>query len=96
MPLRRSTDHQPIIDLDILTVRFPLTDGKQIVWGEVSDLALRERAIRDEVKDGLEKRALFDRYRSVLEMLASELFDDRKSMTAADGATVVRVTNGML
>jgi hypothetical protein len=77
MPLRRSTDHQPIIDLDILTVRFPLTDGKQIVWGEVSDLALRERAIRDEVKDGLEKRALFDRYRSVLEMLASDLFDDR-------------------
>jgi transposase len=32
MPLRRSTNHQPIVDLDILTVRFPLTDNKQIIW----------------------------------------------------------------
>jgi hypothetical protein len=50
MPLRRSNNHQPSF-VDIQNIRFPLTDdGKRIIWGQVSDLALRERAMRDEVK----------------------------------------------
>jgi hypothetical protein len=66
------------------------------MWGEVSDLALRERAMRDEVTgvDKLAKSALFDRYRDLLEKLASELFDEGKYGTAPDGAMVVRVPNG--
>jgi hypothetical protein len=87
------------VELDILTVRFPMMDGEgKLVWGEVSDLALRERAMRDGVKgeDKLLKRVLFEHYRQLLEALASELFDEGKYATASDGAIVVRVPNGRL
>jgi hypothetical protein len=97
MPLSRDHARSPIVDLDILTVRFPMIDGaRKSIWGEVSDLALRERAITDGVtgEDNLLKRALFERYRSMLELLASELFDEGKYGTPSDGATVVRVPNG--
>jgi Protein of unknown function (DUF1488) len=97
MPLSRVNSREPIIGLDIQSVRFPLTDGKRLIWGEVSDLALRERAMRDEVKTGLEKQALFERYRQLLEGLASELFDEGKF--AEDkllGILVVRVPNDRL
>jgi hypothetical protein len=96
MPLKRSDAHQPSIEWDIYTVRFPLTDGNEnIIWGEVSDLALRERAFRDELKNDLEKRALFDHYRLMLEGLASELFDEGRYRNK-HGRTVVRVPNGRL
>ena len=81
MPLRRAVGLEPITDLDISTVRFPMVDDKgksKTVWGEVSDLALRERAMQDEVKTGLEKKALFEQYRELLEGLASELYDEDK------------------
>ena len=94
MPLTRVNIREPVIGLDIQSVRFPLTDGKSLIWGEVSSLALRERAMRDEVKTGLEKRALFDRYRQILEQLASELFDDGKSgKEESTGTLVVRIPN---
>jgi hypothetical protein len=96
MPLRREKAFYPMVDLDRDTVRFPLTDGTQLIWGEVSDLALRECAMRDEIKTGLEKRQLFELYRQILEVLASELFDEGKSGKATDGALVVRVPNGRL
>jgi hypothetical protein len=97
MPLSRVNSREPIIGLDIHSVRFPLTDGKTLIWGEVSDLALRERAMRDEVKTGLEKRALFERYRQILEGLASELFDEGKlTEDKSLGVLVVRVPNGSL
>ena len=95
MPLRRDPNHQPIAESDLQTVRFPLTDGSQLVWGEVSDLALRERAARDKLKP-LEKRALLEHYRKILEKAASQLFDEGKFGKAADGATVVRVPAGRL
>ena len=56
---------------------------------------MRERGIRDELKVGLEKRALFERYPAILEMLASELYDEGKYHTEND-VTVVRVPNGRL
>jgi hypothetical protein len=97
MPLSRVNTREPIIGLDIHSVRFPLTDGKNLIWGEVSDLALRERAMRDEVKTGLEKRALFERYRQILEGLASELFDEGKlTEDKSLGVLLVRVPNGSL
>lgn len=96
MPLRRAIFLEPITDLDISTVRFPMIDGDKVVWGEVSDFALRERAMRDEVKTGLEKKALFERYRTFLEMLASELYDEERRQVDPDGTTVVRVPNGRL
>jgi hypothetical protein len=95
MPLRRAVFREPIVDLDVHSVRFPLADGDQLVWGEVSDLALRERGIRDEIKTGLEKAALFERYRVLLEMLASELYDEGKRITHPDGTIVVKVPNGV-
>jgi hypothetical protein len=95
MPLRRAVFREPITDLDIATVRFPMADGDKLVWGEVSDLALRERAMRDGVRTGLEKKALFERYRNFLEGLASEAYDTGHGEDK-DGTVVVRVTNGML
>ena len=94
MPLRRAIIREPIVELDINSVRFPLLDGEKLVWGEVSDHALRERAMRDEIKTGLEKAALFARYRTLLEMLASELYDENKRFTEPDGTIVVKVPNG--
>jgi hypothetical protein len=97
MPLRQNTSREPIVELDIQTVRFPLTrDGTDIVWGEVSDHALRERAMQDGIRQGLEKRELFNRYRQLLEMLASELFDEGKFVTDASGNVIVLVPNGRL
>jgi hypothetical protein len=93
MPLRRAFFHNPITDLDIHSVRFPLADGDKLVWGEVTDHALRERALRDEIKTGLEKAALFERYRVMLEMLAGELYDAGKWLAQPDGTIVVRVPN---
>ena len=94
MPLRRAVFQKPVTELDIHTVRFPLADRDKLVWGEVSDTALRERAMLDEIKTGLEKAALFERYRVMLEMLASELYDEGKRFTQPDGTIVVRVPNG--
>ena len=99
MPLRRDNKHEPIVDLDILTARFPLTtpDGKEVIWGEVSDFALREAAMRDGKQEGLEKHALFEHYRPILEGLASELYDEGKyGKDASTGMLVVRVPNGRL
>jgi hypothetical protein len=97
MPLSRVNSREPIIKIDIQSVRFPLTDGKSLIWGEVSELALRERAVRDEIKTGLEKWALFERYRQILEELASELFDEGKMTEDKTlGVLVVRVPNGKL
>jgi hypothetical protein len=97
MPLSRVNTREPIIKIDIQNVRFPLTDGKSLIWGEVSELALRERAMRDGIKTGLEKWALFERYRQILEGLASELFDDGKlAEDKSLGVLVVRVPNGKL
>ncbi len=91
MPLKRGNAHQPSIEWDTYTVRFPLTDGDEhIIWGEVSDIALRERAFRDELQNDLGKRALFDHYRPVLERLARDLFDEGKYQNK-HGRTVVRV-----
>jgi hypothetical protein len=53
--------------------------------------------MRDKVKTGLEKRALFERYRQILEGLASELFDEGKlTEDKSLGVLVVRVPNGSL
>jgi hypothetical protein len=35
----------------------PLANGKELIWGEVTDFALREAAMRDGITEGLEKRA---------------------------------------
>ncbi len=92
MPLSRVNSREPIIKIDIQSVRFPLTDGKSLIWGEVSELALRDRAMRDEINAGLEKWALFERYRQTLEGLASELFDEGKlTEDKSLGVLVVRV-----
>jgi hypothetical protein len=97
MPLSRVNSREPIIKVDIQSVRFPLTDGKSLIWGEVSELVLRERAVRDEVKTGLEPWALFERYRQILESLASELFDEGElTEDKSLGVLVVRVPNGKL
>ena len=97
MPLRRARTVEPMVDLDLLSVRFPMVDAKspasQIVWGEVTDFALRERAAADGVTTGLEKAALFERYRLTLEGLASELFDEGRQFNDASGMVVVRVVN---
>jgi hypothetical protein len=90
---------KPSIALELEMISFPMVDvadDSKVVWGKVSDLALRERAMRDGVKTGLEKQALFERYRQDLEMLASEAYDDRHFVNEPDGTIVVRVTNGML
>ena len=72
-------------------------DGKSLIWGEVRELALRERAMRAEIKTSLEKRALFERYRQILEGLVSELFDEGKlTRDKLLGVLVVRVPNGKL
>jgi hypothetical protein len=95
MPLIPNSSREPITDFDILSIRFPLSDGDKSVWGEVSEHALRERAAQDGVS-GLNKMELFERYRPKLEKLASDLYDEGKHFTATDGAVVVRVPNGVL
>jgi hypothetical protein len=40
--------------------------GNQVNWGEVTDLALRERALQDGITTGLEKATLSERYRLIL------------------------------
>ena len=98
MPLRRNNSLEPLLDADVHSVRFPLTNDEagEIVWGEVSHMALLARASRDGLTDGLQKAALFERYRDALEGLASELFDDGRFSAAPDGTTVVRILNGLL
>jgi hypothetical protein len=80
------------------TVRFPLTDaGNDLIWGEVRDFVLRQRPTQDGLREGLEKRALFERYRPMLEMLASGLFDEGKfQRDESTGKLVVRVPYGRL
>ena len=50
--------------------------------------------MRDGVTTGLEKRVLFERYRPILEVLASELFDEHKYFRKSNCMIVVRVPNG--
>jgi hypothetical protein len=88
-----------VIELDLLDVHFPMVDvtyDSKVVWGEVSEHALRERAFRDKVKASLGKAALFAHYRALIEGLTSELYDKGIYERWPDGRVTVRVTNGML
>jgi hypothetical protein len=39
-----------------------IADDDNIIWGEVSEHALRERAFREKVKAAFDKAALFEHY----------------------------------
>jgi hypothetical protein len=95
MPLRRAAYHEPIVDK--FHIRFPmLDDGDNLVWGEVSDYALRQRASLDGIESSLEKAALFERYRSLIEKRASEFHDQGKTFVAPAGTRFVQVPTGTL
>jgi len=98
MPLRRNNSVEPVLDAGGDCVRFPLTNDEagEIVWGEVSHLALRARASRDGLASGMQTAALFDQHRETLEALASELFDEGRFSTTPDGVAIVRILNGIL
>jgi hypothetical protein len=99
MPLRRAINFKPVIELDLLNIHFPMVDvadDSKVVWGHVSEHALRKRAFRDKVKANLDKAGLFDNYRAILEGLASQLYDEGKYQRWPDRGVSVRVTNVML
>lgn len=91
MPLRRAVFQDAVDFSNPARIRFPLTEhGATVIWGEITDAELRRRAITHGLP-GLNRRALFDRYRLLLEVFASEAFDDGRTAASSDGATVVAV-----
>jgi hypothetical protein len=99
VPLRRAVALKPSFQTDPLNVRFPmvdLEDKSKVVWAQVSDLVLRDRAFRDRVKIGLDKASLFAQYRIRIEELASDLYDQGAYRVWPDGMITVRIPNGML
>jgi len=97
MPLRRATYHEPILDESIFHIRLPmLDDHDRLVWVEISDYALRQRAMLDGAKTDLGKSALFERYRTLIEKRASEHYDQGKAIARSDGTRFVQVPTGVL
>lgn len=91
MPLRRAVLQDAPNFTHPVRIRFPMTeDGGAVIWGEIKDEVLRRRAITDGIP-GLEREALFDRYRNMLEALASEAFDEGSAAKAPDGAMVLHI-----
>jgi len=93
--LERDDRLEVMDDIDLQTLRFPMRDGAEIVWAQVSVLALRERAIRDGLPENLTRREMFDRLRTACEEVASQMY--ASGHTAAAGPyKVVVIPNGRL
>ena len=95
MPLTRSNLHDPMDDLNVQSIRFPMMNGNAVVTVQVTHRALAERAAWDRLPHNLTKLELFLRYRDKIEHIASSEFDRGQIDTSSD-ATIVRVPNGKL
>ena len=91
MPLTRHETFHVFEDTARKEFVFPMVAGKQVVFGLVSFMALRDRALRGALSTDISDRALFDRYREILEYVASSEFDAGHAQT--NGITEVRVTS---
>jgi hypothetical protein len=99
MPLRRAVSFEPVLQPDADYVHFPtfdVADQSKVVWGRISAGALRRRALREKVKTGHGKPELFERYRTVAESLASELYDKGSFRVWPDGRITVHIPDVML
>jgi hypothetical protein len=90
MPLSRDQKRQPDLLTDPQTCRFPLTDGRQEIWGEIPARILDARGRRDLGEHEQSAIELFDHYRRELEALASQLFD-AGTYGSVTGETLIKI-----
>jgi hypothetical protein len=92
MPLTRHETFHVFEDAARKEFVFPMVTGKKAVFGLISFVALRDRAMRDALANDISDRLLFDRYREIIEYVASSEFDVGHA-EEANGVTEVRVTS---